>query len=92
LREQIFEEGSDIQASEIACVKPDVKGQAPSLRRYRQGIDRGNPVLLVQIIQEGCLPLRGSGAGNVGNKQKARFIEKDQMGSKFFGFFMSGQR
>lgn len=88
--EQVFEEGSNIQASEITSAKLDIEGDVSSFRRYHQGIDGRNSVLLVEIVQEGRLPFRCPGAGDVGNKQKARFIQKDQMGPKLFGLFLYG--
>src|SRR5579863_8699769 len=54
--EQLFEEGSDIQAGEIAGARLDIKGQPPSFRRHGKGADGRNSVLLVKMVEKGRLP------------------------------------
>lgn len=88
--EQALEEGTDIQTGEIACAKLEVKGQTPSFRGHRERIEDGNSVPFIEMIKERGLTFGCPGTGDVGNKQKPGFIEEDQMGPKFFGFFLSG--
>ena len=88
--EQVSEEGPDIQASEIPGATLDIKGQPPSFRGHGKGADGRNSVPLVEMVKEGRLPFRSPGAGDIGNEQKAAFIEKNQMGPKPFGVFLYG--
>lgn len=88
--EQVSEEGSDIQPGEIPGARLDIKGQSPSFRGHGQRTDGRNSVPLAEMVKEGRLSFRGPGAGDVGNEQKAAFIEKDQMGPKSFGVFLYG--
>ena len=40
--------------------------------------------------QNRCLPAWSPGSGKARDQQKTAFIEEDQMGTKFFGFFLYG--
>lgn len=86
--EQAFKESPDIQTVEIARAKSQIKGQTPSFRGHRESTDGRNSVLLIKMVKERSLTFRPPGTADVGNKQESRFIEKDQMGPKFFGFFL----
>jgi hypothetical protein len=90
--EQVLKERSDIQSREIARAKLKVKGQPSSLGRDRQGADRRDPVLFVEIVHQGCFAFWGPGAGHVGDEQEARFIEEEQMGAKLVGVFLYAAR
>jgi len=86
--EQPFKERSNIQTGEIPCSKSEIKGQPLSLRGYRQGTNRGNPILFVQVVEDRSFPFWSPGATNVWNEQEAGFIKKDQVGPKSFGVFL----
>ncbi len=51
--EQVVQERLDIQPCEIASAKLEKEGQSPSLGRHRQGTDRRDPVLFVEIVNDG---------------------------------------
>jgi hypothetical protein len=87
---QSLKERPNIQADEIPCLKPEIKSQPLSPREYRQSTDGGDPVLLVELIQDGGFPFKSPGATNVWNGQKARLINEDKMGLKPFGVFLYG--
>jgi len=84
---QLFKEITNIQTVKIPLPKSEVERQAFPFGRYHQGIDGGNPVLLVKVIENWGLSFRSPGATNVWDEQEARFIDEDQTGPKFFGFF-----
>jgi len=88
MSEQLFKERPNIQTGEIPCPKPEIKGQPLSLRGYRQGTDRGNPILFVQVVKDRGFSFRSPGPTNVWNEQEARLIKKDQVGPKSFGVFL----
>ena len=88
--EQALEETPNIQTCEIACAKPEIKGQTPSFRGHRETAEGGNSVLLIEVIKERGLPFGCPRTGDVGDKQKPGFIEEDQMGPKSFGLFLYG--
>jgi hypothetical protein len=88
--EQLFEKRANIQTVKIPLPKPEVERQASPLRRHRQRIDGGNPVLFVEVIEDRGLPSRSPCTTDIGNEQEARFIDEDQMGPKSFGFFLYG--
>lgn len=87
---QLFKERTNIQTVKIPLPKPEVERQALPFRRYHQGIDGGNPVLFIEVIEDRGLSLRSPGATNVWDEQEARLIDEDQSGPKFFGFFLYG--
>jgi|MudIll2142460700_1097286.scaffolds.fasta_scaffold223779_1 hypothetical protein len=87
---QLFKEGTDIQTVKIPLPKPEVERQTFPFRRYHQGIDGGNPVLFVEVIEDRGLSFRSPGTTNVWDEQEARFIDEDQTGPKSFGFFLYG--
>jgi len=86
--EEIFEEGTGIQAREIPRAKIEIKGQTFPFRGHRQSTEDGDSILFVKMIEEGRLAFGRPGSGDIGNKQKSRLIDEDQMGSKFFGVFL----
>jgi hypothetical protein len=90
LFKKLFKERTNIQTVKIPFPKPEVERQTPPLRRYHQCIDGGNPILLVKVIEDRGLSFRSPGAANVWDEQEAGFIDKDQTGPKFFGFFLYG--
>ncbi len=57
--QQVFEEGSDIQAGEIPCSTLDIQGLASSFRVDPHSTDSRNSLLLVKTVQEGRGPFRG---------------------------------
>jgi hypothetical protein len=58
------------------------------LGRNRKRTDGGNFTALIRVVMHGCLSLWCPSSAQVGNEQKATFIEENQMGTKFFGFFL----
>jgi hypothetical protein len=88
MSEQPLEERPNIQTGEIPSPKPKIKSHPLSLWGYRQGTDRGNPVLFVEVIEDGGFPFRSPSAPNVWNEQEARLIKEDQMGPTSFGLFL----
>jgi len=86
---QHFKERKNIQTVKIPHPKPQVKHPTFPFRRYQQCIDGGNPVLLVEVIEDRGFPFRSPGATDVWNEQEARFIHENQ-GPKAFGFFLYG--
>jgi len=88
--EQRFKERTNIQTVEVSRPKSEIEDQAFPFRRHRQGIDRGNPILFVKVIEDRGSPFRSPGATDVWNEQEARLIHEDQTGPKSFGFFLYG--
>ena len=88
--EQLFEKRPNIQTVKVASPEPEIKRQTSPFRRYRQGIDRGNSVLFVKVIEHRGFPPRSPRTTDVGNKQETRLIDEDQMGPKSFGLFLYG--
>jgi len=88
--EQALKETPNIQTCEIACAKPEIKGQTSSFRGQRETIEGRNSVLLIEVIKERGLPFGCPGTGDVGDKQEPGFIEEDQMGPNSFGLFLYG--
>jgi len=86
---QHFKERKNIQTVKIPHPKPQVKHPTFPFRQYHQCIDGGNPVLLVEVIEDLGFPFRSPGATDVWNEQEARFIHENQ-GPKAFGFFSYG--
>jgi hypothetical protein len=78
--QQVFEEGSDIQSSEIACAKLEIKGQTPSFWGHCQSTDRRNSVLFVEIVKEGRLPFGGPSTSDVGENSGTTAMSSGMIG------------
>jgi hypothetical protein len=65
--EQFFKDRTDIQTVKIPRPKPEIKSQAFPFWRHRQSTDGGNPVLFVEIIEDGGFPLWSPSTTDVGN-------------------------
>ena len=86
--EQIAEESFNVQTVDISFIELQVEGQMLPLGRNRKRTDGGNFTALIRVVMHGCLSLWCPSSAQVGNEQKATFIEENQMGTKFFGFFL----
>jgi hypothetical protein len=87
--EERLQESLDLQPGEVLCVELQVKGQVFPLGGYRKGTNGRNLASFKDEMMVRGLPYGGPGAGKVGDEQKAAFIEKNQVGTKFLGFFLS---
>ena len=85
---QVTQEGSDIQPREIAAAQPEVERPPPARGRHGQRPDRGEPILLIQIVHDRRAAFRRPGTGHVGDEQKARFIKKDEVGPTSSSVFL----
>jgi len=88
--QQVPQEAPDIQPREIPRADPNVQREAPAFGRHREGVDRGEPVLLVEVVEVGRLALGSPGALDVRDEQELALIEEDQMGPPAVCVFLYG--
>ena len=87
--EQLPEESRHMRRLDVlAAVEPGVEGSSPSLWRYADGRDSRNLAPAAMATQERRLALRRPCPNHVWDREKAAFVEKGQVGSKSFGFFL----
>lgn len=79
--EQMSQERSDIQPGEIAAAQPEIERHPPALERHGQGTDGRKPIVLVAGAHDRRAACRSPGACHVRDEQKARFIQKDEVGT-----------
>jgi hypothetical protein len=85
---KILEEPTNIQTVQIPFPELNIERQTLPFRGNCQGAHSRNPILLIQIITMGRLPLWRPRPGNRRNEQKPAFIQKDQRGAKSFRVFL----
>lgn len=90
MSKEVSKETKHLQAREVFGVEPDIQSHSPSFGRYPKGIDGGDTILPVEMAKQGCVAFRCPCAFEIRDKQEAAFIEENQMGPKFLGFFLSG--
>jgi len=87
--EQVSEKGAHIQSVKIPVTKLRVERQTFPLGRYCKSTDGRDPVLFIEVIENGSLAPGSPGPCHVRNQQEPRFIKKDQMGPKSLCFFLN---
>ena len=88
MAQQIPQEGDDFCSSDVFHMEADIKTQAFAARRDCKSADNRDFVASIAVAQDRCTANWGPGSTDIGNEQKSAFIEKGQMGSKFFCFFL----
>jgi hypothetical protein len=86
--EQLFEELAPFFSSQGTPMELDVERHPFMLGRHRQGLEGVDPPLFVPHGTAGRLALWGPGAFQVGNKQKAAFVQENQVRPKPCGLFL----
>lgn len=71
LSEQVGEKGPDIQTVQGASAKLERQGDARSPRGHREGTDRRDAIVFVQVVEDRGVAAGRPGAGHVGDEQKA---------------------
>lgn len=86
--EEILEEPVNIQTIQIPFPELNIQRHPLPFWGNRQGAHRRNPILLIQVVTMGRLPLRRPSPGNRRNEQKPTFIQKNQRGAKSCRVFL----
>src|SRR5207245_10545123 len=86
----MVEEACDLHARKIASMELHVERQSFALGRHGQGADGIDLPLLVAHRTDWGLSPRGPGALEIGDKQKAAFLQENQMGSTLGGLILYG--
>src|SRR5919198_4170350 len=84
--EQIAEGSFNVQTLDISFIELQVEGQMLPLGRNRKRIEGGNFTSPIRVVMHRCFSFWCPSSAQVGNEQKAAFIEENQVGTKFFGF------
>lgn len=89
LGQQRLEKAQDIRAFEAAPAELQVQGQAAALGGDGQGRN-GRDLLVLEVVGHcGRLPARRPGAFDVGDEQKATFIDENQVRPQALSLFLS---
>ena len=86
----MFEEALDLHARKITRMELHVESQSFALGRHDQGAEGIDLPLLVAHRTDWGPSLRGPGALEIGDEQKATFVQENQMGSALGGLFLYG--
>src|ERR687887_1900916 len=84
--EQIAEESFNVQTLDISFIELQVEGQMLPLGRNRKRTEGGNFTSPIRVVMHRCFSFWCPSSAQVGNEQKAAFIEENQVGTKFFFF------
>ena len=79
-------------APDVGGMELRVESHALALGRHRDARDGRDSIARVAVPKQGRFAHRCPGLGDVGNQQKAAFVEKRQMGVTFLGFFLYAAR
>jgi len=77
-----------LKPGDVFGLKPLVQGDSPTLRTYGKRTDAGDAALFVAVVVQWRMSPRCPCAFEVGNEQEARFIERNQVGTKSPGLFL----
>jgi len=87
--QEVAQEDDDLHAGDIVRVETKVKSETFLGRGYGEAGDDGNPIPSVAMLKKGGLPNRRPGLTDVRDEEESAFVEKDEMGPKFLGFFLT---
>jgi hypothetical protein len=82
------QERGHIEGLEVVRLKADVQAQVLAFGRDRQGRQRRNPIVLVIVGEDRCVPHGRPGPATGRDEQKAALIQESEMGPKSSGFFL----
>lgn len=88
MSQKVAQKEDDFNSGDVVSMILQIKSQALSLGRDTESADGRDAITLLTVSQNGGLPARSPCATNVGNEQESAFVEKNQMGPKFFGVFL----
>lgn len=92
MAEEMANKTTDFLAAYVPEVKLVIKTQAPALRTDRDSGNSRNSVVTIQVTENRRVPPWSPGLVDTGDQQKARFVDKDEVGSQPAGvFFTRGQ-
>lgn len=87
--EQRTEKVFDIQPIDVCSLEPEVESHMPSFWGNDKRTNCGDLISLIGVVMHRGLPFRSPRPLQIRNEQKAAFIEENQKGAKFVGFFLS---
>ena len=88
MAQEIAKECDDLQAGDVDSMVFHVEAQSLSFGRDGECADCRKPLACLTMTQDGRFSLWGPGFTQVGNEQKAAFVEENQMGAKLSGVFL----
>ena len=92
LPEQLSQEVSGLELSNVLRVELKVKVEALAAGRNRDPRDGGDPVASIEVMNRGRLAHGSPGASDRGSQLKAGFVGEDEVGTQPLGvFFTRGQ-
>lgn len=88
--EKMSQKRPNINAGKVVCPEPDIEDNSFSLRRNTESRNSRDFILAVKMIEMRRLSFGSPCPLNAGNKRKPTLIKQNQMGTKFYGFFLCG--
>lgn len=86
--QEMAQETNDLHAGDVGCVETEVKPKTFARGRHGDGGDGRYAVPPIAVSEDGGLTDRRPGLADVGNEEEPAFVEEDEMGPKFSGFFL----
>lgn len=87
MAKQVLEEGTDVEAAEIARTTPEIECHAPPLGRDGQPATDREAIVPIAMADAWGLALGRPGAADVGDEQKPTLIDEREMGATSSGVF-----
>ena len=85
---QFAEEVANKRGIDIGLEESEVQVEAASLRAHRDTRNHGELVTPIAVLAQRGATTRGPGSQHQREKQKARFVEKDYVGTQPSGVFL----
>lgn len=82
--QKVAKETDDFHAGNVGRVEADIQAHAFARRRDRDAGDCGDPIPFITVPQNRRITQGRPGLANVGDEEKAAFVEEDEMGPKSF--------
>ncbi len=86
--QKVAQEADDLHAGDVDRVETKVQSETLSGRGHGDAGDDGNPIPSVAMLEKRGLSDRRPGLADVRNEEESAFVEEDEMGTKFSGFFL----
>lgn|SRR3989338_3459773 len=86
---EVLQECENFQTRDVDGMVFHEEPQVLTLGRDGKCADGGNAIMVLAMTQDRGLPPGSPRFTKVGNEQKSAFVEENQMGAKFSGFFLN---
>jgi len=87
--QQVPEKPADLAVPDVLRVALEVQADAPTPGGNGDARDRGDAIMPVAIMNDGCLTARSPGLSHRGDQEEARLVDEDDVGTQPRSFFFT---